>query len=74
MLIEATPSATTAVPVKSLNEPRTFVTIAWRALKPTRLCVGSILNMPAGTVDKTDMFESLLCGVVNFWLGTAIAV
>ena len=31
-----------AEPAKSLNDPRTLVTMAWRATKPIRLCVGSI--------------------------------
>ena len=30
-----------AVPSNSLNAPRTFVTIAWRATKPIRVCAGS---------------------------------
>ena len=30
-----------AVPANSLNEPRTLVTIAWRATKPMRVWVGS---------------------------------
>ena len=30
------------LPSNSLNEPRTLVTMAWRATKPMRLCVGSI--------------------------------
>ena len=31
-----------AVPVNSSNDPRTFVTMAWRATKPMRLWVGSM--------------------------------
>ena len=30
------------VPVNSLNEPRTLVTMAWRATNPIRLWVGSM--------------------------------
>ena len=55
ILIEAAPSATTAEPVYSLNEPRTLVTIAWRALKPTRLCDASMVYVPAGRVERTDI-------------------
>jgi hypothetical protein len=33
----------TIFPVKSLNAPRTFVTIACRATKPILLCAGSIV-------------------------------
>ncbi len=32
-----------ALPSNSLNWPRTVVTIAWRAEKPTRLCAASIV-------------------------------
>ena len=35
--------STWAVPVNSLNWPRTVATIAWRALKPRRLCAGSMV-------------------------------
>ena len=32
-----------AVPCHSSNEPRTLVTIAWRATKPSRLWAGSMV-------------------------------
>ena len=35
--------STCAVPVNSLKEPRTVATIAWRALKPSRVCAGSMV-------------------------------
>ena len=36
----------TIVPATSSNEPRTLVTIAWRATKPTRVWLGSMVQVP----------------------------
>ena len=35
------------VPVTSLNDPRTLLTIRWRATKPTVVCEGSSVKVPA---------------------------
>ena len=39
-----------AVPETSLKAPRTLVTIAWREEKPTRLWVGSMLQVPVSSL------------------------
>ena len=36
----------TIVPATSSNAPRTLVTMAWRATKPTRLWLGSMVQVP----------------------------
>lgn len=38
--------STTRVPSCSPKEPRTFVTIAWRTVKPMLLCEGSMVYVP----------------------------
>ena len=43
--LRSSPS-TIAAPSNSLNEPRTLVTIAWRATKPIRVWVGSRVQVP----------------------------
>ena len=38
--------STTIVPATSSNAPRTLVTMAWRATKPTRVWLGSMVQVP----------------------------
>ena len=39
-------ASTTMVPATSSNAPRTLVTMAWRATKPTRVWLASMVQVP----------------------------
>ncbi len=43
---EGLAASMTTVPATSANEPRTLATIAWRATKPSREWLGSMVHVP----------------------------
>ena len=55
-------ASTTALPSTSLNAPRTLVTIACRATNPTRVCEGSMVQVPARSARVAEAVGVVVMG------------